>query len=212
MDKNKTNYSVARVETYTKTSITKAERHNERKNKSYSNMNVDLEQTPNNIHLDKSSKEEAKALSQNKKELEKAKSRIIEIDNLFQHIYEDNISGKLTDERFRNLSFNYDKEQQELKIKIEQLSKQINNTEKKATDLTQFTSNVKKYTEITKLTPEILNELIEKILVHQSETIDGKKVQEIDIYYRGVGIISFPVSFNDMKMAIEKMINKRKTA
>ena len=50
MDKNKTNYSVARVETYTKTSITKAERHNERKNKSYSNMNVDLAQTPNNIH------------------------------------------------------------------------------------------------------------------------------------------------------------------
>ena len=50
MDKNKTNYSVARVETYTKTSITKAERHNERKNKSYSNMNVDLEQTSNNIH------------------------------------------------------------------------------------------------------------------------------------------------------------------
>ncbi len=50
MDKNKTNYSVARVETYTKTSITKAERHNERKNKSYSNMNVDLEQTQNNIH------------------------------------------------------------------------------------------------------------------------------------------------------------------
>ena len=50
MDKAKTNYSVARVETYTKTSITKAERHNERKNKSYSNMNVDLTQTPNNIH------------------------------------------------------------------------------------------------------------------------------------------------------------------
>ena len=50
MDKQKTNYSVARVETYTKTSITKAERHNERKNKSYSNMNVDLDQTPNNIH------------------------------------------------------------------------------------------------------------------------------------------------------------------
>ena len=49
MDK-KTNYSVARVETYTKTSITKVERHNERKNKSYSNMNVDLTQTPNNVH------------------------------------------------------------------------------------------------------------------------------------------------------------------
>ena len=134
--------------------------------------------------LDKSSKEEAKELSQNKKELEKAKNRIIEIDVLFQHIYEDN----------------------------EQLSKQINNTEKETTDLTQFISNVKKYTEITELTPEILNELIEKILIHQAENVNGKKVQEIDIYYRGVGIISFPVSFDDMKMAIEKMINTRKTA
>ncbi len=162
--------------------------------------------------LDKSSKEEAKTLSKNKKELEKAKSRIIEIDTLFQHIYEDNISGKLTDERFRNLSFNYDKEQQELKLKINQLSKQINNTEKKTNDLTQFISNVKKYTEITELTPEILNELIEKILVHQAEKVNGKKVQEIDIYYRGVGIISFPVCLEDITMVIEKMLNKRISA
>lgn len=81
--------------------------------------------------LAKSTQDELKQISKSKKELEKAKSRIIEIDNLFMHIYEDNISGKLTDERFRNLSFNYDKEQQELKIKIEQLSKDIENTEKK---------------------------------------------------------------------------------
>ena len=104
------------------------------------------------------------------------------------------------------------KEQKELKTKIEQLSKEINNTEKKTTDLTQFISNVKKYTEITELTPEILNELIEKILVHQTEKINGKKVQEIDIYYRGVGIISFPVSLEDMTMVIEKMINKKISA
>lgn len=78
--------------------------------------------------------------------------------------------------------------------------------------MTQFISNVKKYTEITELTPEILNELIEKIIIHQTEKINGKKVQEIDIYYRGVGIISFPVSFDNMKMAIEKMLNERITA
>ena len=60
------------------------------------------------------------------------------------HIYEDNISGKITDDRFRNLSFNYDKEQQDLKLKIEQLSKDIENTEKKDADITQFISNVKK--------------------------------------------------------------------
>lgn len=92
------------------------------------------------------------------------------------------------------------------------MSKEIENTEKKDTDITQFISNVKKYTEITDLTPEILNELIEKILIYQAEKIDGKKVQEIDIYYRGVGIISFPVSLEDMTMVIEKMLNKKISA
>ena len=162
--------------------------------------------------INKNIKEENKGIAQNKKELEKAKNRIIEIDNLFQHIYEDNISGKLSDERFRRLSFNYDKEQQEIKLKIEKLTEILNYTGKKNDNINQFITNVKKYTEITELTPEILNELIEKILIHQAENVNDKKVQEIDIYYRGVGIISFPVSFDDMKMAIEKMINKRKTA
>ncbi len=83
---------------------------------------------------------------------------------------------------------------------------------KKDTNITQFISNVKKYTEITKLSPEILNELIEKIIIHQSERVNGKKVQEIDIYYRGVGIISFPVSLEDMTLIIDKMLNKRISA
>lgn len=159
--------------------------------------------------LAKSTQDELKQISKNKKELEKAKKRIIEIDNLFKHIYEDNISGKISDDRFRNLSFNYDKEQQELKIKIEQLSNEIEIKEKKETDLTQFISNVKKYTEIDELTPEILNELIEKIIIHQTQKINGKKIQEIDIYYRGVGLISFPVSLDDIEVTIEKILNKK---
>ena len=161
--------------------------------------------------LAKSTQDEIKKISKNKKELEKAKNRIIEIDNLFMHIYEDNVSGKITDDRFRNLSYNYDKEQKELKLKIEQLSKDIENTEKKDTDITKFISNVKKYTEITELSAEILNELIEKIVIHQQEKVNGKKVQEIDIYYRGVGIISFPVSTDDIEITINKILN-RKTA
>ena len=148
----------------------------------------------------KSTQDEIKKISKNKKELEKAKNRVIEIDNLFMHIYEDNVSGKISDDRFRNLSFNYDKEQQELKLKIEQLSKDIEDTEKKDIDVTQFISNIKKYTEVNHLTAEILNELVEKIVIHQQEKIDGKKTQEIDIYYRGVGIISFPVSMNDIEI------------
>ena len=161
--------------------------------------------------LAKSTQDELKQISKNKKELEKAKNRVIEIDNLFMHIYEDNVSGKITDDRFRNLSFNYDKEQQELNLKNEQLSKNIENTEKKDTDITKFISNVKKYTEITELSPEILNELIEKIVIHQQEKVNGMKVQEIDIYYRGVGIISFPVSTDDIEITINKILN-RKTA
>ena len=161
--------------------------------------------------LAKSTQDEIKKISKSKKELEKAKNRVIEIDSLFMHIYEDNVCGKISDDRFRKLSFNYDKEQQELKTKIEQLSKDIENTEKKDTDITQFISNVKKYTEITRLSPEILNELIEKIVIHQQEKINGKKTQEIDIYYRGVGIISFPVSMNDLEITINKILN-RKTA
>ena len=159
----------------------------------------------------KSTQDEIKKISKNKKELEKAKNRVIEIDNLFMHIYEDNVSGKISDDRFRNLSFNYDKEQQELKLKIEQLSKDIEDTEKKDIDVTQFISNIKKYTEVNHLTAEILNELVEKIVIHQQEKIDGKKTQEIDIYYRGVGIISFPVSMNNIEITINKILN-RKTA
>lgn len=60
--------------------------------------------------LAKFTQDELKQITKNKKELEKAKNRIIKIDNLFMHIYEDNVSGKITNDRFRNLSFNYDKE------------------------------------------------------------------------------------------------------
>ena len=391
MDKNKTNYSVARVETYTKTSITKAERHNERKNKSYSNMNVDLSQTPNNIHykrcettyneklkekldngevslrglqknatlfdelifdinsdyfekhggyefakefyerafhfaeeemgtnniisavmhadeintalteeygkpiyhyhlhvvalpvvrkevkwtkkckdksligttkevinqvshsnkwkseqqldnqgkpvydkkgnavliksyslsyedlfikqkLETSLEEQKKIDSTNKKLLSQYEKRIKDIDNLIQHIYEDNISGKITDERFTTLSLNYEKEQKELKSKVKELANMLNTTKQQELDLTSFVSKVKQYTEISELTPEIINELISKIYVYQSEKINGKPTQQIDIYYNGVGIINIPLNEYELENAFQESIKKIKTA
>lgn len=110
------------------------------------------------------------------------------------------------------LSTSYEKEQQQLKSNIEQLPTEISNSEKKTIDLTQFVNNVKKYTEITELTPEILNELIEKILVHKTERVNGKKIREIDIYYRGVGIISYPLSFEEFELATKNLLNKIITA
>ena len=76
-----------------------------------------------------------------------------------------------------------------LKEKIEILNKSISTTEQKEIAITSFVGKVKKYTEIKELTPEIINELIDKILVHQQTKVDGKKYQQIDIYYSGVGII-----------------------
>lgn len=195
----KTNYSVARVITYTKQSIGKAERHNERKNQSYSNMNVDLEQTKNNVHYktcDKTYNE-----------------RLKEIDNLIQHIYEDNVSGKITDEMFSNFSTNYTNEKKDLKEKIEILNKSISTTEQKEIAITSFVDKVKKYTEIKELTPEIINELIDKILVHQQTKVNGKKYQQIDIYYSGVGIISVSANEYDFEREFQNMLkNKIKTA
>ena len=158
--------------------------------------------------LNKTSQEEKQELIANKKELEKSNKRIIEIDKLFQHIYEDNISGKLSDEKFKMLSSSYEKEQQDLKNKIKELTEKIENSEKKTIDLDVFINNVKKYTEIKELTPEMLNELIEKILVHETKRINGKKTRIIDIYYRGIGIISAPITFEKFK----EFLDNAKTA
>ena len=113
--------------------------------------------------LAKSTQDELKHISKNKKELEQAKKRVIEIDNLFMHIYEDNVSGKITDDRFRNLSFNYDNEQKELKAKIEQLSKDIENTEKK---LCRHLCNICLFLELFYHLFFLLDELVSFLSIH----------------------------------------------
>lgn len=136
-----------------------------------------------------------------------------EIDNLIQHIYEDNVSGKITDEMFSNFSTNYTNEQKDLKEKIEILNNSISTTEQKEIAITSFVDKVKKYMEIKELTPEIINELIDKILVHQQTKVNGKKYQQIDIYYSGVGIISVSANEYDFEKEFQNILkNNRKTA
>ena len=152
-------------------------------------------------------------VARDKKQLTQYQQRLKEIDNLIQHIYEDNVSGKITDEMFSNFSTNYTNEQKDLKEKIEILNKSISTTEQKEIAITSFVDKVKKYTEIKELTPEIINELIDKILVHQQTKIDGKKYQQIDIYYSGVGIISVSTNEYDFEREFQNMLkNKIKTA
>ena len=139
-----------------------------------------------------------------RKERSQYEKRVKDIDNLIQHIYEDNISGKITDDRFATLSINYEREQKDLKEKINELSTTIDKTNQEELDLTTFIDKVKKYTEIKELTPEIVNELIDKIYVYQQTKLNGKKYQEIDIHYAGVGIIAIPLNEYELENAFQQ--------
>ena len=92
------------------------------------------------------------------------------------------------------------------------LNKSISTTEQKEIAITSFVDKVKKYTEIKELTPEIINELIDKILVHQQIKVDGKKYQQIDIYYAGVGIISILTNEYELEEAFQQGIKNIKIA
>ena len=162
--------------------------------------------------LETSLEEQKKIDSINKKLLSQYEKRIKDIDNLIQHIYEDNISGKITDERFTTLSLNYEKEQKELKSKVKELANKLDTIKQQKLDLTSFVSKVKQYTEISELTPEIINELIDKIYVYQSEKVNSKPTQQIDIYYNGIGIINIPMNEYELEHAFQESIKKIKIA
>ncbi|MCL2355324.1 MAG: DUF4368 domain-containing protein [Oscillospiraceae bacterium] len=162
--------------------------------------------------LEQSSENQKQELQNKKKELAKTQKRVNQLDVLFQRVYEDNVSGKITDERFNLLSNNYEIEQRDLKQQIEIISIEIDLDTKKSLDTATFINKVKRYTEISELAPDILNEFIEKILVHEKEKVDGKKYQQIDIYYNGVGIIHIPVDELEMEQAFQKFLEKTKTA
>lgn len=162
--------------------------------------------------LETSLEEQKKIDSINKKLLSQYEKRIKDIDNLIQHIYEDNISGKITDERFTILSLNYEKEQKELKSKVKELANKLDTTKQQELDLASFVSKIKQYTEISELMPEIINELIDKIYVYQSKKVNGKPTQQIDIYYNGIGIINIPLNEYELENAFQKSIKKIKTA
>ena len=162
--------------------------------------------------LDASLEEQRKENNTNKKLLSQYEKRVRDIDNLVQHIYEDNISGKITDDRFATLSLNYEKEQKELKEKINELTITLDENKQEEIDLTTFIGKVRKYTNIKELTPEIINELIDKILVYQQTKLDGKRCQQIDIYYAGVGIISIPTNEYELEGTFQQGIKDIKTA
>ena len=126
------------------------------------------------------------------KELKALQARDEELDGLFERIYEDNVSGKLSDDRFARMSRRYEEEQKELAEKIKALRAEIDKQNSQSMTTDMFISLVRKYTRARKLTPRMLNELIEKIEVFNAEKIDGVWEQRLRIHYNCVGVIEIP--------------------
>ena len=134
-----------------------------------------------------SQKQQSAELKAAKKRLAQSEKRVSELDKLFTRIYEDNVSGKLSDERFEMMSKNYETEQKKLRQIIPELSQYIKAREQKNADTAQFIGIVRKYSEIPKLTPEIMHELIERIEVHAPDKSSGTDSRRL-IFISSLGL------------------------
>lgn len=135
--------------------------------------------------------------------------RIAEIDTLIQKIYEDNASGKLSDERYMTSSTSYEEEQQMLKAAVPEIQAYLETETDKTVNLQQFIRKVKKITELKELTPELIRKFVEKIVVYAPKYLDGKRIQIVDIHYSGVGILD-ELTPEEMQESFQKSIAERK--
>ena len=157
---------------------------------------------------ERSLRERDKALAQKKAVLAQSEKRIAELDVIFKRIYEDNISGKLSDERFIKLSRDYEQEQEQLKAVVETLGREVKQQEQKKTNVRKFISVVKKYTDMTQLDATILREFVEQIRVSDTYTTDEQqkrvKIREIEIVYNFIGAFDFEGAREQSQTAQDK--------
>lgn len=136
--------------------------------------------------------EAEKDMKRKRREVEQARKRIAELDRIFKRIYEDDINGTISHERFMKLSTEYEAEQKELTEKVAAEQKEVDTYEQNKMDFDSFAAIIRKYVGITELTPTIVNEFVKKIVVHAPEKIDGKRFQKVDIVFNFVGEIHLP--------------------
>ena len=131
--------------------------------------------------------EAEKAVKRQKKELEQARKRITELDRIFKRIYEDDINGTISHERFLKLSAEYEAEQKELTefVKTEQAA--VDTYEQDRTDFDSFAAVIRKYVGIRELTSTIVNEFVKKIIVHAPDKSSGHRRQKIEIVWNFIG-------------------------
>ena len=132
-------------------------------------------------------------LTQKRKALSGAKKRMEDLDKIIQHIYEDNVLGKLSDSRYLKLSQQYEKEQMETEQLAAVLEREIETQAGQVSDVNEFLKLVDKYLDIPVLDAAILNELVSRIVVHSPVKENGKKQVQIDLYFTYVGQIRIPL-------------------
>lgn len=140
--------------------------------------------------IEKANEEHYEQVKKAKKDIVNLQSRNDNLDTLFKRLYEDMVSGRISTERFDLLSADYEQEQKQIKEEITRLQNLIDEGEQERYDLNQFLNNVRKYTDPETLTAEMVNELIDKIIVHAPDKSSGHRKQKIEIYYKAVGIIN----------------------
>ncbi len=154
--------------------------------------------------------EKKKELAKKHRELEGMKKRVTEIDSLIQRIYEDNAIGKISDERFATMSMAFETEQKQLEADIPETQSYLTSGTDKNENLERFIQKVKRITLLAEVTPEMVHEFIEKIFVSKPERIDGKRIQTLDIYYNGIGIVREPTP-EEMEELFQEHLQNRKS-
>ena len=139
--------------------------------------------------LKSSEKESGSKKAASQKEADKCHRRLTEIDTLIQRLYEDMTFEVITRERFMALSANLETEQKALKARYAELTECITNGESNVKNADMFADLIRQYTDITVLDSELVHTLIEKVVIHESEEIDGENVKRVDIFYRFIGNI-----------------------
>ena len=124
--------------------------------------------------------------------IEAGRRRIDELDRLISRIYEDNIIGRISDDRYERMSAGYEKEQHDLMVSVAENERRLHEMEKERVDLRMLLKGLREFTEIRELTPELVNTLIQRIEIHNSDRSSGHVRVKVDIYFTAVGMIDLP--------------------
>ncbi len=142
--------------------------------------------------MEKSEDGQRRDIAAKKRLLTQKRKRVDELDTLFERTYEDNVAGKLSNERYAKMSAKYELEQKDLRAEIADIEVVVTGQESRLGNVDKFLGVIRKYTDIQELSPSIVNEFIDRIIVHEPEKARGNRIQQVEIIYNGIGAIEIP--------------------